>query len=113
VAALEVAMAVVRLDRGELEAAQRQEPADVLARLARMLGVALEDRGRGRGAGALTADAGEVLGVGELDEPAEVDGGLADRPDLPVDERAGRHPVEEDVAQAEVAVDDGGAARLG
>ena len=52
--------------------------------------VASQNVGGRRGARGVAADAGEVVGVGELDEPGEVDERIADRPDLPVDQRRSR-----------------------
>ena len=78
---------VVRLDRRQLQAAEGQKPLRVTDLSARELVVVSEDFSRRRGAGRVTSDPREVVGVGELHKPGEVDERIADRPDLPVDQR--------------------------
>ena len=86
VAALEVPAQVVAHDRGHLVAAQGVEPREVVDRPA-VRGVRRHELVGAGQPGHLAADAGEVGAVGEDQEPAELDPGVADAPDLPVDER--------------------------
>src|SRR3954466_13855928 len=101
-----MASAVVRLDGGQLEAAEGEDPRQLGAQVAAGAPIAGEDLGARRGALHVAADAREVRGVGEAQKPTQLDGGLTDRPDLPVDERGRGRTVEQDVAEPEVAVDD-------